>query len=78
VAQSREDPPLDDLHGDFDLRLVQGRRRLCRHDHGAVALRELLVGGCGTGSYRQGTVTPLSSWSQTTALVTPPKNANAR
>jgi hypothetical protein len=44
VAQAGEDPALDDLHRDFDLRLVA---RMCRprgQDHGAVMLRELLVG----------------------------------
>src|SRR5712691_755191 len=44
VTEAGEDPPLRDLHGDFDLRLVSGLRRERRQDDGAVVLREVVVG----------------------------------
>ena len=44
VAEAGEDPPLGDLDGDFDLRLVPGLRRPRGQDDGAVVLREFLVG----------------------------------
>src|SRR5436309_13765533 len=36
VPEAGEDPPLRDLHGDFDLRLVPGLRRPRREDDRAV------------------------------------------
>src|SRR5205809_4121668 len=44
VPEAGEDPPLRDLHGDFDLRLVPGLRRPRREDDRAVVLREFVVG----------------------------------
>ena len=47
VAEAGEDPPLRDLHGDFDLRLVPGLRRPRREDDRTVVLREFVVGPVG-------------------------------
>jgi hypothetical protein len=44
VAKAGEDPPLGDLDGDFDLRLVPGLRRPRGQDDRAVVLREFVVG----------------------------------
>src|SRR3989441_12150680 len=44
VPEAGEDPPLRDLHGDFDLRLVPGLRWPRREDDRAVVLREFVVG----------------------------------
>jgi hypothetical protein len=43
VPEAGEDPPLHDLDGDFDLRLVPGLRRPGREDDGAVVLRKVVV-----------------------------------
>ncbi len=44
VTEAGEDPPLRDLHGDFDLRLVSGLRWPRRQDDGAVVQREFVIG----------------------------------
>jgi len=44
VTEAGEDPPLRDLHGDFDLRLVSGLRWPRRQDDGAVVPREFVIG----------------------------------
>src|SRR5437867_841874 len=44
VTEASEDPPLRDLHGDFDLRLVSRLRWPRRQDDGAVVQREFVIG----------------------------------
>ena len=44
MTEASEDPPLRDLHGDFDLRLVSRLRWPRRQDDGAVVQREFVIG----------------------------------
>ena len=44
MPEAGEDPPLGDLHGHFDFRLVAWLRRARGQDDGAVVLREVVVG----------------------------------
>src|SRR5215831_14841740 len=86
MAQTTEQPSLDDQHRDFDLRFVARSARPCRQDRGIIMCRHLGVGPIdlrlvkagfddGDPRFREGRLLVLSG---TSSLGTPPIATKAR
>ncbi len=79
VADAREQPPLRDLHGDLDLRLVARSARARRQHRRAVVLRHLLVRALHPGLVPARARHAATSAGRTPcARGTPPKYSKAR